>query len=339
MRDILLLFDPAMMDHDPGPGHPERPPRLEAIRRRLVASPVPGARWASAEPAERPAIERIHEPGYVQRLESLRGRIATFDQDTAVSAGSLPAAYLAAGAAIGAAEAVAAGVARRAFALVRPPGHHAEAGTAMGFCLFNNVAVAAAHARAALGLERILIVDWDVHDGNGTQHLFEERNDVLYFSTHRFPFYPGTGAAEEIGLGAGEGFTVNVPLPAGFGDAEHLAIFERILVPVADRYRPDLILVSAGFDSHRDDPLGDMTMTEAGFAALCAVVCGLADRHCGGRLALVLEGGYDLHALAASVHACAEVLAGAAAPAVQRPGHTRADAIIERVRRIHGVRA
>ncbi len=307
MSDVSLLFHPDMLDHDPGPGHPERPARLEAIRRRLTESPVRGARWAEPQPAERAAIDRVHDPGYVAAIESLRGRRARLDPDTVVSAGSVAAAYLAAGAAIGAADA-AAGRPRRAFALVRPPGHHAEAGRAMGFCLFNNVAVAAAHAREALRLERILIVDWDVHHGNGTQHNFEERDDVLYFSTHRYPFYPGTGAAEEVGRGAGDGFTVNVPLPAGLGDDEHLAVFDRVLVPVAERFRPELVLVSAGFDSHRDDPLGGMTMSEAGFAALCGVVCALADRHCEGRLALVLEGGYDLGALARSAAAHVQAL-------------------------------
>jgi acetoin utilization deacetylase AcuC-like enzyme len=184
----------------------------------------------------------------------------------------------------------------------------------MGFCLFNNTAVAAAHARAALGLQRVLIVDWDVHHGNGTQHVFEASRDVLYFSTHQYPFYPGTGAADEVGAGHGLGHTVNVPLPAGCGDAEYAAVFDAVLEPVAETYRPDLVLVSAGFDAHADDPLGDMGVSTAGFAALCHRVRAIARRHAGGRLALVLEGGYDLTALAGSVRACVEILAGAAPP-------------------------
>jgi acetoin utilization deacetylase AcuC-like enzyme len=319
-RDVLLLVDEAMLAHDPGSHHPERPDRLRAIVSALRGSPVAGARWAVPQPASREAIERIHEPAYVEGIEELRGRSAALDLDTTVSPGSVPAAFLAAGAAIDAVTAVTSDEARCAFALVRPPGHHAEARRAMGFCLFNNIAIAAAHAGAARGCRRVLVVDWDVHHGNGTQHAFYDRRDVLYFSTHRFPFYPGTGGADEVGAGDGAGHTVNVPLSERCGDAEYAAIFDALLAPVADAYRPDLLLVSAGFDAHRDDPLGGMGLTAEGFAALCGRAHDIARRHAGDRLVLVLEGGYDLEALAESVHACVEVLA--APPPPPPPDHS-----------------
>jgi acetoin utilization deacetylase AcuC-like enzyme len=329
--DVLLLGDAAMLEHDPGPAHPERPDRLRAIEAALRDEPVPGAAWAAPRPAPRAAIERIHAPAYVSAIDDLRGRSGAFDLDTAISPGSVPAAYLAAGAAIDAVTAVASGTASSAFALVRPPGHHAEAAQPMGFCLFNNVAIAAAHARAVLGLERVLIVDWDVHHGNGTQHAFEASGGVLFFSTHRYPFYPGTGAVDETGTGAGTGHTVNVPLTGPCGDAEYAAILAALLDPIADAYRPDLVLVSAGFDAHADDPLGGMHVTTEGFGALCARVRAIAGRHAAGRLVLVLEGGYDLAALAASVRACVATLAGDAPPPPARPAPAVA-AVIERVR-------
>jgi acetoin utilization deacetylase AcuC-like enzyme len=233
------------------------------------------------------------------------------DQDTVVSEGSWEAALHAAG---GAAQAVdlllgGAGAARGngavgfAFCGLRPPGHHAVRAQAMGFCLFNNVAVAARHLQAERGLERIFILDWDVHHGNGTQHLFEDDDTVFYFSTHQYPFYPGTGARAERGRDRGAGFTLNVPMPAGSGDDEYLAVFRDQLLPALERFRPELILISAGFDAHRDDPLAGMQVTEAGYAALTTLVKEAADRLCGGRIVALLEGGYDLRALAASVEA------------------------------------
>ena len=331
--NLLVLFDEAMLEHDAGPGHPERPDRLRAVCDELRRAPPADLTWSRPKPADRASIERIHDPAYIDRLEGVRGRSAALDVDTAVSPGSLPAAYLAAGAALEAVSALMSGVSRRVLALVRPPGHHAEAGRAMGFCLFNNIAVAAAHARAELGSKRVLIVDWDVHHGNGTQSAFFSRRDVLFFSTHRFPFYPGTGDLNEVGEGEGAGFTVNVPLPGGFGDGEYAAIFDEVLVPIADAFGPDLVLVSAGFDAHARDPLGGMGISETGFASLCATVCGLADRHAEGRLALVLEGGYDLSALAGSVRACAGILGGSVPPPTTRGPHAAGE-IIESVRSV-----
>jgi acetoin utilization deacetylase AcuC-like enzyme len=203
------------------------------------------------------------------------------------------------------------GVAANAFVWARPPGHHAEARTAMGFCLFNNVAVAAA-AGLRLGAERVLIVDWDVHHGNGTQHMFEQRRDVMTMSSHQFPLYPGTGAPHEIGMGEGVGYTVNAALPAGQFDADYGAVFEDLFLPIAESFRPDLVLVSAGFDAHRADPLGEMNVTERGFAAMCTAVRRIAEDHARSRLVLLLEGGYDLEGLVGSSRACLQVLAGGA---------------------------
>ncbi|HWE23582.1 MAG TPA: histone deacetylase [Myxococcales bacterium] len=310
---VLLLFDPVMTEHDPGPGHPESPDRLQAIWRDLSSRPVAGTQVAAPPKATREELQRVHDQGYVARILELRGRELQLDPDTATSAASVDAALLAAGAAAEAVRRVLNGNAESAFALVRPPGHHAESTRAMGFCLFNNVAVAAAEAHAR-GLSRVLCVDWDVHHGNGTQHSYYARRDLLFCSTHQYPLYPGTGHELETGTGAGEGFTVNVPLPAGCGDADYSAAFADLLLPIGDAYRPELVLVSAGFDAHRDDPLAGMEVSEDGFAALCGAVKQIADRHCPGRLVLTLEGGYDLQALSRSVRGCIEVLAGAEAP-------------------------
>jgi acetoin utilization deacetylase AcuC-like enzyme len=310
----LLLADEAMEAHEQGPRHPESPARLRAIRERLLARPVAGTRWQTPTPASRAQLLRVHGEDYVALVDRARGRSVDLDPDVHTCPETTDASYLAAGAVVQAVEAVVAGAARNAFALVRPPGHHAEVDHAMGFCVFANVAVAAEHARQVLGCARVLVVDWDVHHGNGTQHIFEARPDVLVFGTHQHPHYPGTGDVHEVGRGAGEGFTVNVPLPAGMGDGDYAAVFAELLVPVAEAYAPDLVLVSAGFDPHRDDPLGGMEVSAEGFARLCGVVREVAERHAGGRLVLALEGGYDLAGLASSVHACVEVLAGATPP-------------------------
>ncbi len=308
----LLLSDGLFLEHEPGPHHPESPDRLRAILAELEGRPVAGATWGKARPATDAELGRAHSPGYVDELASFAGKAVDLDPDTSMSPKSFEAARLAAGAAVSAVEEVMAGRADNAFALVRPPGHHAERSRAMGFCLFNNVAVATEHART-LGAGRVAIVDWDVHHGNGTQHLFEDRADVLYVSTHRFPFYPGTGAVEEIGRGPGEGNTVNVPLPPGMGDDEYGAIFRDLVAPVLIDYRPDLVLVSAGFDPYARDPLGGMAVTEEGFAAMCGDLRDVAREVSKGRIVLVLEGGYDLGGLARSVRRCVEVLAGGTA--------------------------
>jgi len=242
----------------------------------------------------------------------LRDRAVSLDPDTYTSPESYDVALLAAGAAIDAVERAMSGSHSYTLAMMRPPGHHAEPAHAMGFCLFNNVAVAAAHARHALGASRVAIVDYDVHHGNGTQHMFDRDPSVLYVSTHQYPYYPGTGAAGEIGTGLGEGFTVNLPMEAGSIDADFDHVFERVVLPAVRQFEPDLLLVSAGFDAHERDPLGGMRVTTPAFAAMTKALRQVADECCRGRIACVLEGGYDLEALAASIDAAIEVLSGPA---------------------------
>ncbi|HJT21336.1 MAG TPA: histone deacetylase [Nitrospira sp.] len=306
-----LVFHPAYLEHDMGAGHPESPERLRAIMRQLEASGT-AARLVKIEPrkAEDEWITRIHSKGYVATLQQhapANGRVS-LDPDTSMSPGSLNAAYLAAGGALAAVDAIMAGQVEHVFCAVRPPGHHAEAGRAMGFCLFNNVAIAARYIQHKWGLKRVLIVDWDVHHGNGTQHSFEDDPTVLFFSTHQFPHYPGTGRVAERGRGAGEGFTINVPMESGQGDEEYREVFRKALVPAADRFQPDFVIVSAGFDAHRDDPLAGMGLTEEGYRDLTGIVVDIARRHAGGRFLSCLEGGYNLRALAASVDAHLAVL-------------------------------
>ncbi len=333
-----LITDRRMLEHDAGFGHPERPDRLAAILDRLERDPPPNARWVDPPPAPDASIERCHDPDYVARILALEGRTARLDADTAVSPGSIAAARLAAGASVRAAEiAMGAdgGPGEPAFALVRPPGHHAESAVAMGFCLFDNIAIAAEHALAELGCRRVMIVDWDVHHGNGTQHIFEERADVLVLNLFQEWIYPGTGRLNERGRGPGVGTTVNMPLPGGSGDSTWLAAVEATVPRAMERFSPDLVLVSAGFDGHVDDPLAGMAVTTAGYAQMCAQVTSAARRFADGRVALVLEGGYDLDALSSSVRACAGVLSGEAAPDVEiGPGAVR-DRILS-LERLHG---
>ncbi len=313
-----LITDERMIAHDPGGRHPERPARLSAIMDRLQTRPVEGAEWKLAGTGSREAVERVHPAAYIEGIESKRGLQHTFDPDTRSSKGTVEAAWLAVGAATQAVDALIDGDADNVFALVRPPGHHAEASTAMGFCFFNNIAIAAAHARAR-GLERVMVIDWDVHHGNGTQNAFYDRRDVYFFSSHQAPAFPGTGHIDEIGRGAGEGFTLNLPLPPGLEDGDYLALYREVLEPAAEAFDPQLLLVSAGFDAHRDDPLAGMELSALGFAGLCGLVKGIAERHAGGRLGLLLEGGYDLVGLAESVRACTQVLTGATPPPAAKP--------------------
>ncbi len=309
---VGIVYHSFYLDHDPGQ-HVESPLRLQAImaalhQQKLVEKLVP----LSPMPASLEQLLLVHRPGLVQRLKGLaQSGGGAIDLDTVMSAGSFRAALMAVGGAIRAAEAVLEGEVDSAFALVRPPGHHATPAEAMGFCLFNNVAVAAAHLLHQGRAERILIVDFDAHHGNGTQAAFYADPRVLYFSVHQFPWFPGSGDVDEIGIGAGRGYTVNLPLPAGCGDAAHLRAFQEILIPAARRFGPQLILVSAGYDAHLADPLSLQRVTTPGYANLVATLKGMAQELCQGRLAMVLEGGYNLNALAASVATSFEVLLGA----------------------------
>ena len=296
------------------PGHPERVERAEVMQYVVSAWRRRGGAVEEPEPASLEQLARVHDREYIGLIRETSGRAVALDPDTFTSPDSYDVACLAAGAACQAVDRVLARQGERAFAVVRPPGHHAERGKAMGFCLFNNVAVAAAHARAR-GVSRVAIVDYDVHHGNGTQWTFYDDASVLFISSHQFPYYPGTGAAQEIGTGAGEGFTVNLPLEAGATDADYELVYGRVALPVLRAFRPELILISAGFDAHHRDPLAGMRLTTNQLGRLTALIAAAADELCAGRLVAVTEGGYDLQALAASLGAAIQVLGGEAGPA------------------------
>jgi len=304
---LRIVHTARCIEHEPPPGHPERPERATAMTAVVERWRSAGTAVIEPRPATRDELRRVHAPAYLERLASLAGAPAMLDPDTYTSVASHDLALLAAGACCQAVELALADKAPVA-AVVRPPGHHAEADRAMGFCLLNNAAVAAAHARA-LGCDRVAVVDFDVHHGNGTQWIFYDNPSVLYVSTHQFPYYPGTGAADETGIRDGAGFTVNVPLAAGAGDADYDLVFRRAVVPVLEQFDPDLLMVSAGFDLHARDPLGGMRVTTAGIAGLVrhlrrAAACTPA----GGRIVVVTEGGYDIDALASSLDATLRVL-------------------------------
>lgn len=312
MAKVGVVRDSRYLDHRTPEGHPEFHRRLEAIYEMLDAPDMAGGLITLApRPAEREEILTAHAPEYLDRIAATAGGEQTaLTADTIVSAGSYTAALLSAGGLFSAIDRVVSGELDAAFSLARPPGHHAERSRAMGFCLFNNVALGALYARIGLGLRRALIVDWDVHHGNGTQHIFEMDPSVLFFSIHQYPHFPGTGLFTDVGRGPGEGRTVNLPIGKGYKDAEYAALFQRVLRPIALEFGPDLILVSAGFDTHRDDLLGKMKMTPAGFAALTRSLMTIAAECCGGKLVMTLEGGYHLKALAASVRAVLAELQG-----------------------------
>ncbi len=332
----LLVRHPRFREHASWRSHPECPERLDAIDRAL--EPLQhGLRDVEPRPATDEEILRSHSRAHLDALRALEGRDAHIDADTYSAPSSLEVARLAAGGLEDASLAVARGEAPSAFAALRPPGHHAEHTRAMGFCLINHVAIATQALRREVQLERIAIVDWDVHHGNGTQQLFEEDRDVLYISTHQYPFYPGTGGLEERGRGKATGATVNLPLPAGSGDAEYGQVFDELIVPILLEFGPEMILVSAGFDAHSRDPLGSMNVTTGAFGLFAARLRSVAEATCGGRLVAALEGGYDLDALGASVAAVAGVLLAEEAPRAAFPPPTPAGRrLVQTFGQVHG---
>ncbi len=318
-RPVFLVDDPLFDEHRARGYHPERPERLVAARQAVEQARARGVELSALAPRDATVDEahRVHAARYLEELEQREGLFSALDDDTYVGPRSVAAARRAAGGALAMVDALldSAGPAA-ALALLRPPGHHALPDRGMGFCLLNNVALAAAHARAR-GVGRVAIVDFDVHHGNGTQEAFYADPHVLFVSLHQFPFYPGSGGVSETGAGDGRGFTVNVPLSAGAGDEAYRAAFDRLVLPVVDQFAPELVLVSAGFDAHARDPLAGMAVSAEGFSAMTRGLRLAADRHAGGKLGLVLEGGYDLAGLESSVGAA---LAAAMGPDDQPTG-------------------
>lgn len=310
-----LITDQRYLAHDTGAGHPECADRLRAIWQELQRRSL----WnrlqhGTPRMATEEELALVHTPAYIEWLRRSvpQQGIVWLDPDTALSPASYNVACLAVGGVLSAVDAIMEQRWHNAFCAIRPPGHHAERCRAMGFCLFNNVALAAQYVRKRYGIERVLILDWDVHHGNGTQHIFEEDPAVYYISLHQYPLYPGTGRADERGRGAGEGFTLNIPLPPGSDEAAYRHAFQSLVAPAVEAFRPDFILVSAGFDAHRDDPLASQRLTAESFRWMCREVLQWAERFSGGRLLAVLEGGYALRALAESVAACIEEMLTAA---------------------------
>lgn len=310
-QSTMLAWSDRFLGHDTGE-HVENPSRARAIKERLLR----GGLLADApdmyvQSIPTPILERVHDPRYVEAIERFAAEGGGWiDVNTMVLADSLDVAKHSAGAAAAIAQAIGAGRVQRGVALGRPPGHHATHSGGMGFCIYNNIAVAAEVLRDA-GIERVAIIDWDVHHGNGTQDIFYERSDVFFVSIHQVPLYPGSGAANERGIGDGEGYTLNLPLRAGADDETYLELFDETVAPAVRRYQPEAILISAGFDAHRRDPLGGMRISDRGFAALTERAIALADDVAGGRIGAVLEGGYDVDALARSVEATIRVFDGA----------------------------
>jgi len=302
--DTGFIYHDIYLQHDTRPGHPERPQRLTAIVTRLREKDLL-SQLVTPTPAPLEWLTTVHTLEYVQRVrKSCKEGVKYLDSmDTPISPKSYEVAVMAVGGVLAAIDGVMEGKFRNAFCAIRPPGHHALKDRAMGFCIFNNVAIGARYIQSRYGLSKVLIVDWDVHHGNATQAAFYDDSTVLYFSTHQYPFYPGTGSEEERGTGKGLDTNINVPLPAGYGDKEYKKAFEEILRPKAIEFNPDFVLISAGFDAHKDDPLGGMNVTARGFAEMTEIAKKIAEKCCKGRLVSVLEGGYNLNGLADSVEA------------------------------------
>ncbi len=305
----VFLAHPSSLAHDTGP-HPEQAERIVAIERELERRAWLGWRRLLSPPAERSQLTAVHPEAYVASIEAAAARGGGhLDLDTVISEGSFEAALHGAGGAVALVDLLLDGSAPTGFSAHRPPGHHATRTRAMGFCLFNSIAVAATHALEHRDVERVMIVDWDVHHGNGTNDIFHASDRVLFVSIHQWPLYPGTGSSRDVGSGAGEGYTVNLPVASGSGDAVFGSLVDHVVVPLADAFAPELLLVSAGYDAHREDPLASCAVSEGGFAAMTRSIRGAAEA-LGAPVGCVLEGGYALHALARSVAATMEALAG-----------------------------
>jgi acetoin utilization deacetylase AcuC-like enzyme len=333
-----IIQDDLFLQHDTGTFHPERKERLISIKEGLQAY-LYRDKLVQLKPrlASEAELQLIHPPSYIRKIQATSGKSSTqLDPDTVASAMSFEVARCAVGGLLTLIDGVFAGELGNGFAFVRPPGHHSEPNRAMGFCLFSNAAIGAAYLLQKFKLSKVLIVDFDVHHGNGTQKAFYQRSDVLYVSTHQFPLYPGTGDFPEIGNGTGVGFTANFPLPARTGDATYNLVFERAVVPIAESYRPDFMLVSAGYDAHIDDPLAGMEVTPSGFEAITQTLVTLAEKLCSGKVVFLLEGGYHLKGLQESALKSLDVLTGHRKQAPPWKADVTFDAVVEKARKALG---
>jgi acetoin utilization deacetylase AcuC-like enzyme len=336
MSSLALIKDDRYLEHHAGEGHPESPNRLRVIHD-LINAEFSSLPLIHPRLATEPELALVHDPLYIRTVANTEGKpFSRLDPDTGLSARSYEIARLAAGGLLQAVDALLArdpgpGTPQSVFAFVRPPGHHAEPSRGMGFCIFNNVAIAAEYAKKKFGLQRILIVDWDLHHGNGTQRAFYDDPSVLFFSSHQYPYYPGSGDFNEVGRGKGEGFTVNAPLPTGFGDAEYVHIYSTVLKPISIEFKPELVLVSAGFDPFVQDPLGGMKVTGEGFGALAAIVRDIAMATCGGIVLITLEGGYNLEGLRSGVRSVLQAFLGNPPEYKSKAPASAADRVIARI--------
>lgn len=298
---IGIVTDPAFLLHDTGPWHPESPDRLKAVEDAIGEISEEIIRIEARE-ASREELLLVHNPEYVERILSLNpGGLIMLDADTSFSPHTKQAALKAVGGVLEAVNRVISGDFSKAFCAVRPPGHHAEPSRAMGFCVFNNIAIGAAYALTRRDIQRVAIIDWDLHHGNGTQHIFYDRNDVLYVSLHQYPYYPGSGSADDRGIGRGAGYTINIPMAAGSTDCDYRDAFATVVIPALTDFRPQMLFISAGFDAHGDDPLGGTNLSSEFYGEMTAMLKKVADQVCDGRMISVLEGGYSLSALKESV--------------------------------------
>jgi acetoin utilization deacetylase AcuC-like enzyme len=335
MHKTAIVTDRSYMKHFAGRSHPERPERVEVMIQMAEGLTREDLQIRAPREASLDEIALCHRPEYIQAVErtSHLDRF-DFDPDTHSSRDTYRTALLAAGGVLTAVETVLDGAAENAFAIVRPPGHHALPGRAMGFCFFNSVAIAAESLIRRKGLKRVMIIDWDLHHGNGTQEIFYDSAEVLYASTHQFPHYPGTGSMQEVGAGEGLGYTVNAPMPADFGDGEYLRVFDELIIPIGRAFKPQFIMVSAGFDCHWRDPLGEMQVTEGGFTQMMRRIKRLAAECCDGKIVAALEGGYNLEAMADSGAAVIDEMGCEPDERlVQTSGGDRVIPIIERARK------